>query len=90
MSGAELSASQKTTLYWARHLKAEGELYMPDFSTARTVAALVRKGLMCDAGEAKHEDTGRMGRAYDLTEAGVAAAEALHTNREYSDVPRSA
>ena len=56
----------------ASELEARGMSFAPaDVGQRSRVAALVRRGLMVqDDFESKHEETGRMGRGYRLTEAG--------------------
>ncbi len=66
-----LTEEQRSTLRRAVHLDSQGLLFMPgDVGQRSRVAAFVRRGLMEFAGEGVHEDSGREGAGYRLTDAG--------------------
>jgi hypothetical protein len=71
VSAANLTKAQATTIEWAHYYEGRSMLYMPnDVGTRSSAAALVRRGLLVEKGEAKDEETGHMGTAYALTDAG--------------------
>ncbi len=74
MTEPELTREQRHVLECVARLAADGLLYMPeDIGGHSRARALVRRGLLSNAGEGHNEETARIGRAYRLTREGMAA-----------------